>query len=104
MSEGRRGINFPKIVTILAVTFGIAFGLCGLNYALIAAGSHRDWPNQVGTILVMLGVVELGIMAVTGPLLVITVIAWVITGVIRGPRSSAPTKLLDDSKKDGDGQ
>lgn len=85
-------INFPKIVTVLAVIFGIALGACGLT-ALVAS-------TAAGQYLMPLGMLELGVMIVSGVLLLIAVIVWVLATAFGnlGSDSSEPQRLFDNSR------
>jgi hypothetical protein len=46
------GINFPKVITVLAIIFGVSLGLCGLT----AIASRA---NQLAPVLIPLGFLEL---------------------------------------------
>lgn len=105
----RRGFPFAKIVTVLAIALGVEIGLCGLNFLLLGFGIGRGAPNQEfnlgGPALSVLGVIEFVAMLITGPLLVIAVIAWVIAEIIGRPGGSRPQKLFDtgeDKPRDDD--
>jgi hypothetical protein len=86
-------INFAKIVTVLAVVFGISFGLCGLAF-LVSSGS-----SSAAGFLMSMGMVELAVMGVSAAGLVLTVIVWVALAVITSFRETArrPQKLFDDA-------
>jgi hypothetical protein len=87
-------VNFPKIVTVLAVTFGIALGACGLT-ALAAAGT-----NKAGQYVLPLAFVELAVMVLSALGLVLTVIVWIVVAAIGGRGGESDTiKLFDDSDK-----
>jgi len=54
-------LPFARIVTVLAVAFGVALGLCGLNLALSTGGVFRN-AGQVGSsILVGSGMIEIAV-------------------------------------------
>jgi len=67
-------INFPKIVIVLAVTFGVALGACGLT----AIGGTLG-----GNFAITLGLIELGVMLLSLLGLVLTLIAWAIAAATR---------------------
>ena len=46
------GINFPKVISVLALIFGVSLGLSGINLVALSA-------NQLAPVLVPLGFVEL---------------------------------------------
>lgn len=81
-------VNFPKIVTVLAITFGVATGACGLT-ALASA--------RAGGYLLPLGIIELAVMALSALGLVLTVIVWLVVSAI-GNRGGT-VRLFDDSDK-----
>jgi hypothetical protein len=100
----RDHINFPKIVTILAVVFGIGVGLCGLDYFLAAHNigkSHEEFgvgPLDGVSILVML-------LSAAG--LVLAVLAWIVAAILGRTGSGrdeanpqTPFHSTDDSTKD----
>lgn len=68
-------IKFAKIVTILAVTFGIAVGACGLT-AVASAGAH-------GAVLLPLMFLEMAVMLISALGLVIFLILWIIAAATR---------------------
>jgi hypothetical protein len=67
-------VNFPKIVTVLAVTFAVALGACGLT---VLASSHGG-----GQYAMPLGILELAVMILSAAGLVVTVVVWVIASAI----------------------
>lgn len=74
------GINFPKVITILAIIFGVSLGLCGLT----AIASR---VNQLEPALIPLGFLELaGILFSAVGLVVMTVLWVVATGLNRARR------------------
>ena len=85
-------INFPKIVTVLAVTFAVALGACGLTGTGIAtSGGGSD-------ILVPLGFIELAVILLSAFGLVLTGVVWIIAAALGKTehRGSAPQRLFDD--------
>lgn len=103
----RSGFPFAKTVTVLASIFGIALGMCGLNYLLLfglgaARGGSAKLAQFVGPVAGVLGFIELAAMLITAPLLVITVIAWIISGAFASRGGSAPQRLLDDSHNESE--
>lgn len=96
-SLGER-ISFAKIVIVLAVSFVLGLGLCGLDATLLARFRtiHEEFgPNTVigsiGAFAVLLS--GLGLVCVT--------IAWAVTAAVGGFRSknAAPQKLFGDEEK-----
>lgn len=99
----RKGFPFAKTVTVLAVTFGVALGMCGLNYVLLmgfgmARGGAPRAAQYVAPVIGVLGFIELAVMILSGPALVITVIAWVISEAVGSPGVSEPQRLLGNSQ------
>jgi hypothetical protein len=91
-------VNFAKIITVLAIVFGVSLGLCGLTAALNASGIIRSNEEFGDSILVGTGILELLGMAVSGVGLVVTTIVWVIASAVSpsSRRSSDPQRLFDD--------
>ena len=99
----RSGFPFAKIVTILASIFGVALGMCGLNFVLLTGMSNAgNGPGKliqaVGPVLGVLGFIELAAMVITGPLLLIAVIGWVISEAFGSRGGSEPQKLFDETR------
>ena len=90
-------IPFAKIVTVLAVAFGLGVGLCGLDFLLASHGigkSHEEFG--VGP----LDGVSLATMFLSAIGLVIATILWVVLAAVGSfsRKNSEPQRLLD--KKD----
>lgn len=81
-------INFKKIVIVLAASFGIALGTCGLT--LIAAN------HGAGGSMLPLGLIEIAVMALSLVGLLLTLVVWGIAAAIGG-RGGQTTRLFDDS-------
>ncbi|MGA2048891.1 MAG: hypothetical protein ABSG96_14430 [Terracidiphilus sp.] len=84
-------IPFAKIVAVLAITFGVSLGLCGLTFVLSSsAGSSGG--------IMGLGILELIAMALSAAGLVVTLIVWVLLAAVGsfGQKVSTPQKLFDD--------
>jgi hypothetical protein len=92
-------IPFAKIVTILAIVFGVALGLCGATLGL--ANSRSDFIFAKDQFLIPAGIIEIIVMALSAVGLLVTVIAWVVLGITSGfSRSGAePQKLFDDENE-----
>lgn len=88
-----RHLNFPKIVIVLSVTFGVALGACGLTAAVSS--------TKAGAYLVPFAVIELGIMVLSAVGLVLTAIVWIVVATIgnRGGAEPGTIKLFDDSDR-----
>jgi O-antigen ligase len=87
-------VNFARIVTVLAVTFGISAGLCGLTAVL------SSQARGSGSALIFIGALELIVMALSALGLVLTVIAWVVASIAGGGGSGkhdGPQKLFENS-------
>jgi hypothetical protein len=86
-------VNFPKLVTVLSVTFGVALGACGLTF--VASNT------RAGNFFVPLGIIEIAVMAISAAGLVVTVIVWIVAAAIGGgPGGGSGTiRLLDDDEK-----
>jgi len=76
---------FAKIVVVMAVSFLVGVGLCGLDYALGAHGYGRTGEFSVGPIdglslLVM-------ILSLTG--LVLSLVVWALAAIVRSAGSQS---------------
>jgi hypothetical protein len=98
--EGK-GSPFAKVITVLAVAFGVGLGLCGLNAVLISTGVARNSSGSFARpIFSIVGVSSLAVMILSAMGLVITTIVWVLTEIIgnlgfrRG--DDEPQRLFDD--------
>lgn len=85
---------FAKVVTVLAVAFGIGLGLCGLSAILPSSGEefHTNWlslPSFLVMVLSFLG-------------LVVTLFVWIVASVIGGfsVKNSGPQTLFGNSDED----
>lgn len=83
-------INFPKVVTVLAITFGVALGACGLTGIAATRGGNDA--------LVSLAFIELALILLSAVGLVLTVVVWIIASALGKTehRGSAPQRLFDD--------
>jgi len=83
--SSRKGFPFAKIVTVLAIIFGVGLGLCGLSIVVAGLGAGHSGAVTAlgGSALGMASIIGLIAMVVSGPLLVITVIVWVFAEVFR---------------------
>ena len=73
MPRPHKRINFPKLVTVFGVTFCVALGACGLT--ALASKNGANYLDQ----LLLLGIVELAVMALSAAGLVLSVILWAIS-------------------------
>lgn len=90
---------FAKIVTVLAIAFGIGLGLCGLDYLLAAKGIGKSTEEfGVGPI----DGLSLAVMLLSALGLVLTVVVWVLSAIVGSFRTggSNPQRLFDDQDKD----
>jgi uncharacterized Tic20 family protein len=72
------GINFAKIVTVLAIVFAISLGLCGVTVALTST------VHGGGSVLIFGMIVEAIAMGLSALGLLVTVIVWVIASIASG--------------------
>lgn len=96
-------IPFAKIVIVLAISFGVALGLCGLNLALVTSGVARGNNGFGGPIFGYLGILELAVMALAAVGLLVTTALWVVLSAVSGfsRKGTEPQKLFDDKDEDG---
>ncbi|MFY9852610.1 MAG: hypothetical protein WAK26_01880 [Terracidiphilus sp.] len=93
-------IPFAKIITVLAIVFGISLGLCGVTFVLSMSGDRGG-----GGIFVGLGILELIAIVLSASLLALTLVALVTLAIIGSfsGEVSQPVKLFseeDDTKID----
>ena len=96
------GIPFAKIITVLAIAFGIGLGLCGLDAALL--GGLRSPANEFGPNTIVGGIGAFA-MLLSAAALVVTIFIWVVTVVVGSfsHKNSEPQRLLDE-KDETDGK
>jgi prepilin signal peptidase PulO-like enzyme (type II secretory pathway) len=88
-------ITFVKVVTVLAVAFGLGVGLCGLDFLLASGGigkSHGEFG--VGP----LDAPSLIVMTLSACGLVVTTFLWVVFAAVRSfsRKDSEPPRLRDE--------
>jgi hypothetical protein len=83
-------INFARIVTVFAIIFGVALGLCGIT-AIFPSGRTQAFPT--------VALVEFGAMVLAAAGMVLTIAVWVIWTVINNfsGKGTSPQKLFDNS-------
>ena len=96
---------FEKIVIVMAVSFLVGVGLCGLDIALGAHGYGKSGEFSAGP----LDGVSLVVMALSAAGLVLSLIVWLLAVIVRSASSRAqensPQKPLDgESKSNPDGK
>ena len=102
MSKPRgNGFPFAKIVVVFALALIVGVGLCGLDLFLGLKGIGKSGPGiNFGPI----DILSLVVMLLSAIGLVIMLIAWALSAIIRGfgfgRDSNEPQKLFDD--KDGE--
>lgn len=99
MSESpSRGFPFAKIVVVLACTFGVGLGLCGLGGLLSVSGMATGGAGSVmGPLMGILAIVSVAAMILSALGLVLTVIVWVVVEAFGlGQRRSEPQTLFGD--------
>jgi hypothetical protein len=67
-------INFPKVVTVLAITFGVALGACGLTGIAATRGGNDAF--------VSLAFIELAVILLSAVGLILTVVVWIIASAL----------------------
>jgi hypothetical protein len=95
-------VNFPKVVTVLAISLGVGLGLCGLNFAAVSALPGGN--GGVTAVLFVAAWLELLVMVLSAGGLVITLTTWGVVKVIHGGISgrSDPQRLFDRDDESGD--
>ena len=95
MNQSRsKSFSFEKLVTILAICFGVGVGLCGLDHFLAAHNIGRstqefgvgplDGPSVIVMFLSAVG-------------LVLALIAWAVAGIFGlGRKDAEPQQLFDE--------
>lgn len=87
-------LSFAKIVTILAVAFGIGLGLCGLSALLPSSGEefHTNWLSLPSLLIMVLSFVGL----------IVTLLIWIIASAIGGfsTKRSDPQTLFGNPDED----
>jgi hypothetical protein len=88
-------IPFKKIVTVLAIVFGISLGLCGVTFVVSSGG------NNGGGFLFGLGILELVALGVSLTGLVLTLLIFVTLSIFRGFGEKVPQSVIF-SKEEND--
>jgi hypothetical protein len=104
MSQSLERVNFARIVTVLAATFGIALGLCGMT-AVITIGGAAVIQGGVAGVLMFLGYAELAVMILSAVAMVVVVAVWVIASFLGNfnHRNADPVRLFEqDETKQND--
>jgi hypothetical protein len=85
---------FAKIVTLLAVAFGIGLGLCGLSVVLPSSDTefHTNWLSLPSLLIMVLSFLGL----------IVTLLIWIIASAISdfSTKSSDPQTLFGNSDED----
>jgi hypothetical protein len=92
------GFPFAKIVTVLAIAFGVGVGLCGLSFVAASAGfkSHEEF----GVDSIGIAGFSLVVMVLSAAALVLAFIAWVVAGTVGALRETdEPRTLLGNEEK-----
>jgi hypothetical protein len=94
-------IPFAKIITVLAIAFGVSLGLCGLNLVLSVNGERL--PQPFTQLLGITSFAEIAGIVLSALGLVVTVILWVVLSITSrfGPTDSGQQQLYE-GKDDGD--
>jgi hypothetical protein len=90
MPQWLERVNFPKLLTVFAVIFGIALGACGLT--VLVPGRN----------LLGLALVELGVMILAAAGVLVVLILWLVAAIfgVRKHDDSDSTRLLDHTDND----
>ena len=76
--------SFAKVVVVMAVSFLVGLGLCGLDFVLGANGvGKRNWEFYVGP----LDGISLVVMVVSAAGLVLSLILWGLVAIVRSTGS-----------------
>ncbi len=83
-------IPFAKIVTVLAIVFGVAIGMCGLNLLIAVPLGHV--PQSASAVIVALMFIEAGGMLLSALGLFAVGALWLILKIAAGlsPADSGP--------------
>jgi len=73
-------INFRKIVTVLAVTFGIALGSCGITAVL--ARIPLGLSQVVGLAIGWLAVAEVAVIVLSAVALIVVLLVWILASIL----------------------
>jgi len=86
-------IPFAKMITLLAIIFGVSLGTCGMT-ALVSS----RMPNGAA-LFVFLAILELIAALLSAAGLVLTVIMWIVLSAVNSlsRKRSEPQQLFDDS-------
>ncbi len=87
-------INFPKVVTVLAVTFGVALGACGVTALMANSPAFSNGNAALG-----FGVIELVVMLLSAAGLVLTAIVWFVVALVGDRAAPATTTLFGDHEE-----
>jgi len=88
-------IPFARIVTVLAIVFGISLGLCGLTFVISSGG------NIGGDSLFTLGMLELAALVGSATGLVLTLVVFVTLAVIgRFSKKVSQSENLTEEEND----
>jgi membrane protein implicated in regulation of membrane protease activity len=85
-------IPFAKIVTVLAIVFGVSLGLCGVTFFLSSGGGSG------GGFLVGFGMLELAAIILSAAGLALILVVFVALSIFEGfsEKVSQPQKLFDE--------
>ena len=76
--------SFAKVVVVMAVSFLVGLGLCGLDFVLGANGvGKRNWEFYVGP----LDGISLVVMVLSAAGLVLSLILWGLVAIVRSTGS-----------------
>jgi hypothetical protein len=94
MPRWAENTNFPKIITVLAITFGVALGLCGITAILPRV---RLGSPALGALLGILGLAELAVMALSGIGMVVVTVVWMMASIFGAAtrKGHEPVRLFD---------
>jgi hypothetical protein len=86
-------IPFKKIVTVLAIVFGLSLGLCGVTFA-VSSGSGG------GNFLISFGILELIGIGVSAAGLLLTFLLFVAVSIFSGPSEGTAQPKITPGVKD----
>lgn len=87
-------IPFKKIVTVLAIVFGISLGLCGVTFFVSSGG------NNGAGFLFGLGILELIAIGLSLLGLVLMLVIFVTLSIFRGFGKKVPQSVISSKEED----
>jgi len=73
-------IAFTKIATVLAISTGVAFGLCGLGLMASGGGEAQGFPGRLFTLVFQGGLIAFGLSFLG---LVLLLLLWIALALVK---------------------